>query len=136
PMKQKNQRIMVSTKNKQGKIFSIPTKQRALILQGGGALGYYEIGVLQSLCDHLFKRLSTQEVRSELHEPQRGSVTENDVYTDGNNKKYYEEQYFDIVAGVSIGAINAVFLVDYVLKNNGNWIDCANKLKSFWNNFE
>ncbi|VFJ13624.1 putative Patatin-like phospholipase [Candidatus Nitrosocosmicus franklandus] len=135
-MKQKNQRIMVSTKNKQGKIFSIPTKQRALILQGGGALGYYEIGVLQSLCDHLFKRLSTQEVRSELHEPQRGSVTENDVYTDGNNKKYYEEQYFDIVAGVSIGAINAVFLVDYVLKNNGNWIDCANKLKSFWNNFE
>lgn len=46
---------MVSAKNKDGETFSIPTKQRALILQGGGALGYYEICVLQSIYNNIFK---------------------------------------------------------------------------------
>ncbi len=41
----KNEKSVVFAKNKNGETFSIPTKQRALILQGGGALGYYEIGV-------------------------------------------------------------------------------------------
>lgn len=135
-MKQKNQNVMVSSKNKEGKILSIPTKQRALILQGGGALGYYEIGVLQSLCDHLFKKPSTHEVQSEIHQPKKSSDNKRNVSTNSDNKNYHNEQYFDIVAGVSIGAINAVVLVDYVLKNNGNWADCSTKLKSFWDNFK
>lgn len=135
-MKQKNQNVMVSAKNKEGNILSIPTKQRALILQGGGALGYYEIGVLQSLCDNLFKKPSIQEVQSEIREPKKSSDDEPNVSTDNDNKNYRNEQYFDIVAGVSIGAINAVFLVDFVLKNNGNWVDCSTKLKSFWDNFK
>jgi hypothetical protein len=44
--------------------------------------------------------------------------------------------FFDIIAGVSIGAINVVFLVDYVLKNNGKWDGADLKLKDFWNNFK
>lgn len=39
-MIQNNDRLMIIAKNKKGETFSIPTKQRALILQGGGALGY------------------------------------------------------------------------------------------------
>jgi predicted acylesterase/phospholipase RssA len=31
----------------------IPNKQRALVLQGGGALGAYEAGVLTVLCKEL-----------------------------------------------------------------------------------
>jgi hypothetical protein len=31
----------------------IPQKQRALVLQGGGALGAYESGALSVLCEHL-----------------------------------------------------------------------------------
>ncbi len=57
-MIQKNEKLLVFTKNKNGETFSIPTKQRALVLQGGGALGYYEIGVLQSICDHLFNNIN------------------------------------------------------------------------------
>jgi hypothetical protein len=37
---------------------------------------------------------------------------------------------------VSIGAINAVFLIDYVLKNNGKWDGAIPKLKGFWDNFK
>jgi NTE family protein len=32
---------------------NIPNKQRALVLQGGGALGAYESGVLTVLCKEL-----------------------------------------------------------------------------------
>jgi hypothetical protein len=44
-----NDRKLIFVKNKGGKTVGIPTRQRALILQGGGALGDYEIGVLQSI---------------------------------------------------------------------------------------
>ncbi len=98
-MMQKNEKLLVFAKNKNGKTINIPTKQRALVLQGGGALGYYEIGVLQSIYDHLFNNAKL--------EGQNGKVNEN------NNGE--QKQFFDIIAGVSIGAINAVFLVDYVL---------------------
>jgi hypothetical protein len=50
-----NDRKLVFVKNKNGKTIGIPTKQRALILQGDDALGAYEIGVLQSIYKHLAK---------------------------------------------------------------------------------
>ena len=52
-MKRKNEKMMIFTKNNNGKTFTIPTKQKALVLQGGGALGYYEIGVLWILQRHV-----------------------------------------------------------------------------------
>ena len=62
-------------------------KQRALIFQGGGALGAYEAGIFKALHDDFVK------------------------FDDNNNKSM-----FDIVAGTSAGAINAVLLVNYVLQ--------------------
>ena len=38
-MIQNNYKLLIFTKNKNGDKYSIPTKQRALVLQGGGALG-------------------------------------------------------------------------------------------------
>lgn len=75
-----------------------PNTQRALVLQGGVALGAYEVGV--------FKRLYKKLYRS-------------------------GEQLFDIVAGTSIGAINAAILVSYV-KDNRTWEGSADKLEEFW----
>ena len=74
-------------------------KQRALILQGGGALGAYEAGVFQKLYKEFYKE---------------------------------GEPLFDIVAGVSIGAVNACLLVNYV-KQNGGWKDSDRMLTEFWN---
>jgi NTE family protein len=75
-------------------------KQRALILQGGGALGAYEAGVFERLCEKLYKK---------------------------------GEPLFDIVAGVSIGAVNACLLVNYVVQNKG-WENSAKMLNDFWDN--
>ena len=58
--------------------------QRALILQGGGALGAYEAGVFRSLAEKL-----TRE-------------------DEKNGDK--DRPLFDIVAGSSIGAVNAAFI--------------------------
>jgi predicted acylesterase/phospholipase RssA len=63
-----------------GKESSKPTKQRALVLQGGGTLGAYEAGVLEILC----KKLSEEDKE--------------------NNTK--NGLLFDIIAGSSIGAMN------------------------------
>lgn len=57
-------------------------KQRALVLQGGGALGAYESGVITVLCEQLI-----------------------DEDNKTNNKK--DGPLFDVVAGTSIGAMNA-----------------------------
>lgn len=136
-MKQKNEKFFVSAKNIKGETFSIPTKQRALILQGGGALGYYEIGVLQSLYENLFKKSSQIGDDSKVNGSEKGPTNEgHNSTTDKSNKNYDNKQYFDIVAGVSIGAINAVYLVDYILKNKGDWGDFPTKLKSFWDAFK
>ena len=108
-----NDRKLILVKNKRGKTVGIPTKQRALILQGGGALGAYEIGVLQSIYEHLAK----------------------DIGIDKKAGRAESESLFDIVAGVSIGAINAVFLVDYVLKHNNSWNNSLLSLENFWDNF-
>ncbi|MGD9532225.1 MAG: patatin-like phospholipase family protein [Candidatus Nitrosocosmicus sp.] len=123
-MFQNNDRLMIIAKNKKGETFTIPTKQRALVLQGGGALGYYEIGVLQSI----YKELSNN-IESKVENLEKSNEK---IIDQGNNG----EHFFDIIAGVSIGAINAVFLVDYVLKNNGKWDGAIRELKEFWKNFK
>lgn len=123
-MIQNNDRLMIIAKNKKGETFSIPTKQRALVLQGGGALGYYEIGVLQSIYEEL-----SNNIESKVENLEKSNEK---IIDQGNNG----EHFFDIIAGVSIGAINAVFLVDYVLKNNGKWDGAIRELKEFWNNFK
>jgi len=78
---------------------------RALVLQGGGALGAYEAGV--------FKRLA-QTLREE---DKRNGQTGRPL--------------FDIVAGTSIGAVNASIIVNYVLKNK-TWENVENELSEFW----
>jgi NTE family protein len=88
-------------------------KQRALVLQGGGSLGAYEAGVYNALYYWIRK--------------------ENDIPGENDN-------IFDIIAGTSIGAINAAFLVSYVTKKrkdeNTNieesWVNSAEKLEEFW----
>lgn len=137
-----NEKSMIFTKNKKGETFSIPSKQRALVLQGGGALGYYEIGVLHSIYEHLFKNTNSDGANETVLEekPINDSTAKPLIQTnkiDGNlNNIHTGDQFFDIIAGVSIGAINAVFLVDYVLKNNGEWNGADLKLKDFWSNFK
>ena len=84
--------------------------QRALVLQGGGSLGAYEAGVFH-----------------ELYESLKDNVRDN-------------ENFFDIIAGTSIGAINAAFLVSHVIEKrkeeNKNvkesWEGSAEKLEEFW----
>jgi NTE family protein len=87
--------------------------QRALVLQGGGSLGAYEAGVFNALYYWIKK--------------------ENDTIGEKDN-------IFDVIAGTSIGAINAAFLVGHVTKKrkeeNKNvresWEDSAEKLEEFW----
>ena len=62
---------------------NIPRKQRALVLQGGGALGAYQAGAVQALYEHL-----------PANENKQGSL-------------------FDIVAGTSSGAMNGAILVSH-----------------------
>lgn len=114
-MIKKNEKLVVPTTNKNGEIFSIPTKQRALVLQGGGALGCYEIGVLQSICEHLYYNTKSKDENKELEEG--GNLNVSNVKNpdqlnntnDNINSDLKGGQFFDIIAGVSIGAINAVF---------------------------
>lgn len=87
-----------------------PDVQRALVLQGGGALGAYEAGVFQVLYNSIKKEIKNED-----------------------------ENVFDIIAGTSIGAINAAFLVSYVIKKRKegtnvieSWEGSAEKLEEFW----
>ena len=68
--------------SKHSKDHDIPDKQRALVLQGGGALGAYEVGVLKVLCKKFLE-------------------------SSGNNTE--NRPLFDIIAGSSIGAMNAAY---------------------------
>jgi NTE family protein len=85
---------------------NIPEKERAIVLQGGGSLGAYEAGAYRALYESLSKK-DTKEGR-------KGRST------------------FDIVAGTSIGAINAAVLVSYVIENQ-TYDGSAEKLVDFWN---
>ena len=91
-------------------------KQRALVLQGGGALGAYEAGAFRAFYDWLSMQ----------------------TYDENEN-------IFDIVAGTSIGAINASIIVNEVLKKKRKakqdgikisqkacWEGVAEKLEDFW----
>ena len=84
---------------------SRPLQQRALVFQGGGALGAYEAGIYKSL----YEGLKWEE----------------------NEKK----PLFDIVAGTSAGAINATLIVNHVLQNKDEedpWKGSDETLYRFW----
>ena len=93
----------------------VPVKQRALILQGGGALGAYEAGVLREFCKRLEEEDSLNSDRPE------------------------QQPMFDIVAGASIGAVNAAILVNNVINpksqstsNSKDWADAIDILDAFY----
>jgi predicted acylesterase/phospholipase RssA len=70
---------------------NVPT-QRALVLQGGGALGAYDVGVFQAI----YKKIKA---------------------TDNNDNK----ALFDVVAGTSSGAMNAAILVSNAVENGWDY---------------
>ena len=87
--------------------------QRALILQGGGALGAYEVGALKAFC----RNLSIED----------------------SNSNRENRPMFDIVAGSSMGAVNAAILVDNVINpkkknasNSQTWKDAVASLENFY----
>jgi NTE family protein len=101
------------------------SKQRALIFQGGGALGAYEAGVYRVLHDWVYKNLTAAK---------------------------RNENLFDVIAGTSIGAINGAIVVSYFLRNKREaekksqasvtvesqslaqyWYGSADALEDFWN---
>ncbi|MDH3340199.1 MAG: patatin-like phospholipase family protein [Nitrosopumilus sp.] len=81
---------------------NIPDKQRALVLQGGVALGAYEAGVFKKL----YKEIKEQDPN-------------------------WEKNMFDIVAGTSAGTINAAILVNH-FKEKKTWKYSDLKLEEFW----
>ncbi len=85
---------------------NIPAKERALVLQGGGSLGAYEAGAYKAL----YEWLSVKDKK------------------DGRKKS----STFDIIAGTSIGAMNAAVLTSYVIENS-TYEGSAERLIDFWN---
>jgi NTE family protein len=88
-----------------------PAKQRALVFQGGGSLGAYEAGVYHVLYHW---------IKPELHQ---------------------DENVFDIIAGTSIGAVNASIIINEVLEKKKQekldeiikyWENTPEKLIQFW----
>lgn len=79
--------------------------QRALVLQGGGSLGAYEAGAYQALYEKLTKA--------------------------DREKGEKDKPFLNIVAGTSIGAINAAIIVSYVTENN-TWEGSSERLNEFW----
>ncbi|MFL6497949.1 MAG: patatin-like phospholipase family protein [Nitrososphaera sp.] len=77
----------------------------ALVLQGGGSLGAYEAGAYKALYEWLSKK--------DKEEGKETSIT------------------FDIIAGTSIGAMNAAVLTSYVVEN-GTYEGSAERLVDFW----
>ena len=85
---------------------AIPARERALVLQGGGALGAYEAGAYKALYEF---------------------VTDRDE-KEGNKGR----PAFDIIAGTSIGAMNSAVLTSYVVEN-GTYEGSVERLMDFWN---
>jgi predicted acylesterase/phospholipase RssA len=88
-----------------------PAKQRVLVFQGGGSLGAYEAGVYHVLY-HWIKRDLPQD-----------------------------ENVFDIIAGTSIGAVNASIVINEILEKKKQekldeiikyWENTPEKLIQFW----
>jgi NTE family protein len=93
--------------------------QRAIIFQGGVALGAYEAGVFQAIVEKLLENNEAKKRKGLDNEKRR--------------------PLFDIVAGTSIGAMNAAIVVSSVMSNKGmsledpkNWEDSVEKVKQFW----
>jgi NTE family protein len=84
---------------------NVPAKERALVLQGGGSLGAYEAGAYKALYERLSKK--------DKSDGKETSIT------------------FDIIAGTSIGAMNAAVLTSYVIEN-GTYEGSAERLLDFW----
>jgi NTE family protein len=90
---------------------------RAIIFQGGVALGAYEAGVFQALVEKL--------VKNDEDKKRKGL---------GNEKR----PLFDIVAGASIGAMNGAIVVSSVmekgkgLEDEKNWETSAKEVIKFW----
>ena len=83
----------------------VPDGQRALVLQGGGSLGAYEAGAYQALYERISK---TDREKGENNKP-----------------------FLNIVAGTSIGAINAAIIKSYVVETD-TWNGSAERLNEFW----
>ena len=84
----------------------IPKKQRALVLQGGGALGAYEAGVIKEICRWFIQEEKEKEITNSL--------------------------LFDVIAGTSIGAMNGAVFVSQFLQT-GSWERSSEKVEEFWN---
>lgn len=95
--------------------------QRALILQGGGALGAYELGAYKALCEKLIAKDSSNSENVRKNRP-----------------------LFDIISGTSIGALNAALITRSVvdgIRNSENannlniqkiWDKSVQELEKFW----
>ena len=95
--------------------------QRALILQGGGALGAYELGAYKALCEKLIAKDSSNIENVRKNRP-----------------------LFDIISGTSIGALNAALITRSVvdgIRNSENannlniqkiWDKSVQELEKFW----
>ncbi|MCE9653180.1 MAG: patatin-like phospholipase family protein [Nitrosarchaeum sp.] len=83
----------------------IPLEERAMILQGGGSLGAYEVGAYKASYQFIKHR---------------------------DKAANQERQVFDIIAGTSIGAINSAILTSYVVENR-TWEGSVERLIDFWN---
>jgi NTE family protein len=102
--------------SKQKKNAKDTTAHHALVLQGGGALAAYEVGVYGALYFWRRKEMS-----------KRGEAANN-------------ENVFDIIAGTSGGAINGWIIIDHVLdrrRNHGqniadSWKGSLKSLLDFW----
>ena len=89
------------------------SKQRALIFQGGGALGAYEAGVYRVLYDWISRHVKNKN-----------------------------ENIFDVIAGTSIGSINGAIILSYFLNKKKAaseslaaieyWKGSADILEKFW----
>jgi len=91
---------------------------RAIIFQGGAALGAYEAGVYEAIVKKLIKNDEDRE--------RKGLVNE-------------KRPLFDIVAGTSIGSMNSAIIISSIMNNDGkspedpkNWEESAEKVIEFW----
>ena len=80
-------------------------KMRALVLQGGGSVGAFQAGAYKAL----YEKITREDKEN------------------GNEGR----PLFDIIAGTSIGAINAAVLVSHVVENK-TWKGSSEKLVEFW----
>ena len=80
-------------------------KMRALVLQGGGSVGAFQAGAFKAL----YEKITREDKEN------------------GNEGR----PLFDIIAGTSIGAINAAVLVSHVAENK-TWKGSSEKLVEFW----